>query len=224
MKIAISTASITTQVTEEIRNAIVKGEYEPGKKLSESALSKHYGVSRTPVREALKQLEREGLVEISPRVGTRVTKPTEKELNELFTVKASLEGLAAGLLAKNQEVSKIDAIEEAVNQMEKAVETKDHDLFVKSNKYFHEVILEGADNSKLSYLLELLLNQMPYQRYVYLSIEVPNRLEQSFLEHKKVLTALRKGDPKEAEEMMRAHVEASGKQLKEGIAQKLIKG
>ncbi|WP_158738479.1 GntR family transcriptional regulator [Alteribacillus sp. YIM 98480] len=224
MKITISTASITTQVTKEIRNEIVKGEYEPGKKLSESALSKHYGVSRTPVREALKQLEREGLVEISPRVGTRVTKPTEKELNELFTVKASLEGLAAGLLAANQEVSKIDAIEEAVNQMEKAVETKDHDLFVKSNKDFHEVILEGADNSKLSYLLELLLNQMPYQRYVYLSIEVPNRLEQSFLEHKKVLAALRKGNPKEAEEMMRAHVEASGKQLKEGIAQKLIKG
>ncbi|WP_240377495.1 GntR family transcriptional regulator [Bacillus piscicola] len=224
MKIAISTISITAQVTETIRKAIVKGEYEPGEKLSESALSKHYGVSRTPVREALKQLEREGLVEISPRVGTRVTKPTEKELNELFTVKESLEGLAAGLLAERQDQVKIAKIEQSVINMEKAVEENDHDLYVTSNSIFHETILEGADNSKLSYLLELLLNQMPYQRYVYLSIEVPERLHQSLQEHKNVLAALKSGDPLKAEEAMKAHVKASGLQLKKGIAQKLLKG
>jgi DNA-binding GntR family transcriptional regulator len=219
----ISTSSITSQVTNAIRQSIVTGEYEPGQKLSEAALSEYFEVSRTPVREALKQLEREGLVEIIPRVGTCVSKPTDKELKELFTIKEVMEGLAAGLLAERGSVKEISDMEHAVVKMEEAVKMSDSDLFVEANSEFHKAILEGSDNSKLSYLFNILVNQIPYNRYVYLSLEVPNRLEQSLLEHKEVLEMIKSGKSKEAEEAMRKHVKASGLHLQTGIINKLYK-
>lgn len=220
--VGILTTSITSQVTNAIRDAIVDGDYEPGQKLSEVNLSEYYQVSRTPIREALKQLEREGLVEIIPRVGTCVTKPTEKELKELFTVKEVLEGLAAGLLAVNRSTEEIKRIQKSVADMEKAIQTSDNKLYVNANTVFHKAILEGADNSKLSYMLNLLLNQIPYNRYVYLTIEDPKRLKKSLNEHKAILAAIEKGDPEEAEKAMREHVKASGLQLKNtGVSKKL---
>jgi DNA-binding GntR family transcriptional regulator len=217
----ILTTSITAQVTNAIREAIVMGKYEPGKKLSESALSEYYEVSRTPIREAFKQLEREGLIEIIPRVGTVVMKPTDKELDELFTVKEIMEGLAAGLLAESGNVKAINEVQKAVVSMEKAIQTEDHKLFVEANNLFHEAILDGADNSKLSYLLNLLLNQIPYNRYVYLSIEVPNRLEKSLEEHREILEAILKKDKDLAEKAMRKHVRASAIGLKTRIKKQL---
>ncbi|MBZ5753396.1 GntR family transcriptional regulator [Metabacillus rhizolycopersici] len=217
----LTTTSITAQVTNAIREAIVTGDYEPGKKLSEAALSDYYEISRTPIREALKQLEREGLVEIIPRVGTCVTKPTEKELIELFTVKEALEGLAAGILAESGNTKAIEEVQKSVATMEKAVQTADHKLYVEANSLFHTAILEGSDNSKLRFLLNLLLNQIGYSRYVYLSLEVPKRIEKSLQEHQAILTALLKGDCEGAEKAMREHVRASGIELQKGIAKKL---
>jgi DNA-binding GntR family transcriptional regulator len=219
----ISTMGITSQVTNAIREAIVNGGYEPGQKLSEAALSEYYGVSRTPIREALKQIEREGLVEIIPRVGTCVTKPTVKELKELFTIKEVLEGLAAGLLAERGSKEHIKEIEQSVKSMEEAIKKSDNKQYVEANNNFHKSILEGSDSSKLNYHLGLLLNQIPYNRYVYLSIEVPSRLEQSLLEHKEVLSAIKKGDSNGAEEAMRKHVKASALYLQARITNKLYK-
>ncbi|HZH61320.1 MAG TPA: GntR family transcriptional regulator [Metabacillus sp.] len=209
----ILTTSITSQVTNAIRKAIVSGEYEPGQKLSEVNLAEYYQVSRTPVREALKQLEREGLVDIIPRVGTCVTKPTEKELNELFKVKEVLEGLAARLVAENGREKDIEIMKESVVEMEEAIANSDNKQYVEANTRFHKAILEGAENSKLSFLLNLLLNQIPYNRYVYLTIEDPNRLKKSLSEHKAILAAIENGDQEQAEKTMREHVKLSGLQL-----------
>lgn len=211
--VGILTTSITSQVSNAIRDAIVNGEYEPGQKLSEVNLSDYYQVSRTPIREALKQLEREGLVEIIPRVGTCVAKPTEKELKELFRVKEVLEGLAARLLAENRNHEIIKKIQSSVADMERAIQESNNKLYVHANTTFHNGILKGADNSKLSYLLNLLLNQIPYNRYVYLTIENPKRLENSLNEHKAILSAIEKGDREQAENAMREHVKASRLQL-----------
>ncbi|WP_245644987.1 GntR family transcriptional regulator [Peribacillus loiseleuriae] len=215
------TLGITAQVSNAIREAIVTGEYEPGQKLSEAVLSEYYKVSRTPIREALKQLEREGLVEIIPRVGTCVTKPTEKELNELFALKEVLEGLAAGLLAEKGSPEEINKLQAAVADMETAIQISDNKQYVEANSIFHTIILEGADNSKLSNMLNLLLNQIPYNRYVFVTIEDPVRLKQSLKEHQLILAAIEKGDREEAEKFMREHVRASGAKLKTGIAKKL---
>ncbi|MBT2734616.1 GntR family transcriptional regulator [Bacillus sp. ISL-7] len=218
---AILTLGITTQVSNAIREAIVTGEYEPGQKLSEMALSEHFQVSRTPIREALKQLEREGLVEIIPRVGTCVTKPTEQELRELFTLKEVLEGLAASLFTEKGDAAEIQKVHQAVADMEEALQTSDNKLYVQANSIFHETILEGANNSKLSYMFNLLLNQIPYNRYVFITIGDPVRREQSLREHQAILAAIEKGDRIEAEKTMREHVKASGEELRRDIEKKL---
>src|SRR5579875_1604297 len=145
----ISTKSIHTQVTASIRKAIVSGVFKPGEKLSEETLAQQFGVSRTPVREAFKQLEREGLVEIIPRVGTCVTKHTEEEIVELFTVKEALEGLAARLMAKRQPKEEIRILKQALKDQLDAMEKGDIDAFASANHVIHDVIIKGSGNSKL---------------------------------------------------------------------------
>jgi DNA-binding GntR family transcriptional regulator len=108
--------------------------------------------------------------------------------------------------------------------MEVAIRDTNYKLYVEANNMFHEAILEGADNSKLSFMLNMLLNQIPYTRYVYLTIEVPNRLEKSLSEHQAIFNAIKIGDSVEAEKKMREHVRASGNQLKIAIAKKLYQG
>ncbi len=220
---SIEKESISLQVTNALREAIVAGRYRPGEKLSEALLSEKFGISRTPVREALKQLQREGLVEIISRVGTCVSKPTQKELFELFTVKESLEGLAAALLAEHGDVPALSELEEAFSTMEQCVEKEEIDGYIKANSKFHDAIMRGSDNSKLQFHFNLLINQIPYTRYVYLSLEQPNRVFDSLEEHRLVVEAIKSGDMEKAERAMRAHVKSSGQQLRQGIADKLLK-
>lgn len=217
----INTASIREQVAEKIRTAIITGEYEPGCNLSEFSLAKYFKVSRTPVREALKQLERERLVEIIPRVGTCVTKPTEKEITELFAIKEVLEGLAASQLAENKNEKTIEKLEKNVFEMEEAITSNNNDLYVKANQEFHNNIIQGAMNTKLNDMLHLLLNQIPYHQFVHMTIEAPRRIEKSLEEHRIILEKIKTGVAREAEEAMRNHVRASEEKLIERIKERL---
>ncbi len=213
MNLSVSTESIHTQVTNVLRNAIVSGEFELGEKLSETALAQRLGVSRTPVREALKQLQQEGLVEIIPRVGTCVTKPTEKEIVELFKLKESLEGLAAGLMAERGDIPERTELIRAFKSMEEAVGKGNIDGYVEANDRFHEAILKGSGNSKLLYHFNLLINQLPYKRFVYLTLGQPERLQKSVEEHRKIVEVIQNQDIQGAEQLMREHVKASGVKL-----------
>jgi DNA-binding GntR family transcriptional regulator len=210
---SISTESIHNQVTNAIRVAIVTGGFKLGEKLSEAALAQQFGISRTPVREALKQLQQEGLVEIIPRVGTCVTKPTEKEIYELFVVKEALEGLAAGLLAQRGEVRELAELEKALQDMEEVVKTGDTHRYVEANDRFHDAIMRGSDNSKLQFHFNLMINQLPYKRFVYLTLDQPQRINKSVEEHRKVYEAIKTKDFRIAEQMMREHVNASRSKL-----------
>jgi len=222
MVFSVATDSIHTQVTNALRKAIVSGELEMGQKISEKTLSQRLNVSRTPVREALKQLEREGLVEIIPRVGTCVRKPTEKEVTELFTIKEVLEGLAASEMAKRGHIPELENLMQAMEKMEQSVEEKNIDGYVEANTLFHEAILKGCGNSKLLYHYDLLINQLPYRQFVYLTLEQPDRLEKSVQEHKRIVEAIKSQNSKLAEQLMREHVEKSGAKLKEIITDKLL--
>ncbi|MBE5097816.1 GntR family transcriptional regulator [Priestia aryabhattai] len=222
MVFSVATDSIHTQVTNALRKAIVSGELEMGQKISEKTLSQRLNVSRTPVREALKQLEREGLVEIIPRVGTCVRKPTEKEVTELFTIKEVLEGLAASEMTKRGPIPELENLMQAMEKMEQSVEEKNIDGYVEANTLFHESILKGCGNSKLLYHYDLLINQLPYRQFVYLTLEQPDRLEKSVQEHKRIVEAIKSQNSKLAEQLMREHVEKSGAKLKEIITDKLL--
>jgi DNA-binding GntR family transcriptional regulator len=219
--IAISTKSLHNQVTDAVREAIVSGKFALGEKLSEGTLAQQFGVSRTPVREALKQLEREGLVEINPRVGTCVSKPTEQEISELFTVKEVLEGLAAGLLAKRGDVTELKDLEKALQDMEQAVKLEDTHAYVEANDRFHDAIIKGSGNSKLQFHFSLLINQLPYKRFVFLTLDQPQRLEKSVMEHRQIVEAIQSKNAQIAEQMMREHVTASRSKLMQIITEKL---
>lgn len=217
----ILTDSVHSQVANALREAIVSGALQPGESLSETVLAQRFGVSRTPVRESLKQLEREGLVEIRPRVGTFVSNPTPDEVFELFTLKEALEGLAAGLMARRGDGADLAVLERTLQELEDAAGKDDHEAYADANDRFHDAVMRGSANGKLQEHFRLLINQVPYRRFVYLSLGQPHRLEDSLREHRRIVEAIRAGEYRAAEEAMRHHVAASREQLNFGLAERL---
>ncbi|WP_141287057.1 GntR family transcriptional regulator, partial [Pseudonocardia saturnea] len=132
-----------------VRRDIIEGRYLPGQPLSEIALAAGYEVSRTPVREALKQLQIEGLVEIRPRVGTFVRSPDRREVVELFELKEMLEGVGARLLAARGAVREVDELAENLDRSGEAVARDDAGAYARLVHEFHELLVIGADNTRL---------------------------------------------------------------------------
>lgn len=185
---------------------MVGGAFVPGDLLGESALAEEFEVSRTPIREALKQLEREGLVEIRPRVGTFVRKPTAREILELFQLKESLEGLAASLLAQRGDVPELRRLEQNVRNEHDAVQAGDQGAYASLVHDFHHTLVAGSDNQKLSEHYELLMNQLAYHRIVNQTLAMPGRLDRSLNEHMLIVEAIKSKDPLSAELTARRHV------------------
>jgi DNA-binding GntR family transcriptional regulator len=178
-------ASLQSRVAAQIREGIVTGDYAAGTGLSEVTLSSELGVSRTPVREALKQLATEGLVEIVPRVGTFVATPTRRDINELYGLKEIFEGCAAGLLAPRGDDAAIATL---------AGCTADGPRFA-------ERLVAAADSVKLALTYRWHMNLLA-------SHEPPDRGAQAVAELEVVLERLRAKDAHGAEHAMRDHVRA----------------
>ncbi len=209
--------SIQARVIAEMRQRIINGRLEPGALLSELALADEFGVSRTPVREALKQLQTEGLVDVRPRVGTFVTTPSRREISELFEMKELLEGAAARLLAQRGKVAEIDLLEENLRQADAAVAGDDRARYAELVQEFHELIIVGSDNNKLEAHYRILMNQLAYPRLVHTSLNQPGRLLQSDHEHHLVFDLITQKDSDSAERVMREHVRASRRALFAGL-------
>ncbi|MGW3513221.1 GntR family transcriptional regulator [Streptomyces sp. NPDC000994] len=209
--------SMQATVIAEMRRRIIKGDIEPGAPLSELALADEFGVSRTPVREALKQLQTEGLVEIRPRVGTFVTIPSRREITELFEMKELLEGAAARLLAQRGRVPEIDSLERNLREADEAVERDDRERYAELVHEFHDLLVAGADNTKLQAHYRMLMNQLAYSRLVNTSLSQPGRATQSDREHHLVLELILAKDGDSAEHVMREHVRASRRALLAGL-------
>lgn len=212
--------SIQHRVLDAVREIIVSGEAMPGAALSEVALAESFGVSRTPVREALKQLQAEGLVQIKPRVGTFVAAPSRREVGELSLVKEVLEGLAARLLAQRGEVPELQALRDNIAASEAAVERSETARYAELVHGFHDLIVEGADNHKLAAHYRTLMNQLAYHRLVMTSLSQPGRPGRSVAEHRHVLDLIIDKDPEGAERAMREHVRSSHRALLAELAGK----
>jgi DNA-binding GntR family transcriptional regulator len=213
----IDGASIQSRVAERLREAIIRGDYAPGTALSEVALADAFRTSRTPIREALKQLQVEGLVEIRPRVGTFVTEPSRREVVELFEVKEVLEGLAARLLAQRGRVPETDQLEANLRESDKAVAAGDAARYAELVHEFHDLIVRGADNGKLAAHYRTLMNQLAYHRLVLTSLGRPGRPDASANEHHMIFERIVAKDAYGAEAAMRNHVRASHRQLMAGL-------
>lgn len=210
--------SIQGRVIAAMRDRIINGHAEPGSALSELALADEFGVSRTPVREALKQLQTEGLVEIRPRVGTFVTSPSRREITELFEIKELLEGAAARLLAQRGNVPEVEQLRDNVDQADRAVRRDDRLRYAELVHEFHDLLIQGADNQKLEAHYRTLMNQLAYARLVQTSLARPGRALESDQEHHRVLELILEKDGDSAERLMRQHVRASRRAVLEGLA------
>lgn len=209
--------SIQARVIAEMRRRIISGEAASGALLSELALAEEFGVSRTPVREALKQLQTEGLVEVRPRVGTFVAAPSRRDITELFQMKELLEGAAARLLAQRGRVPELERLEQNLRDADDAVARDDRAQYAKLVEEFHDLLIVGADNTKLEAHYRTLMNQLAYSRLVTTSLDQPGRPMQSEREHHVVLDLIIAKDGDSAERVMREHVRASRQALLAGL-------
>jgi DNA-binding GntR family transcriptional regulator len=210
-------ASAQGRVADELREAIISGDLTPKSQVSEAALAAAYGTSRTPIREALKQLETEGLVRIVPRVGTFVTEPSWPDIVELAQIKAMLEGLGARRVAERQDTTVLTTLQRTLEAAEKAMNTGDVDRFVELVKDFHDAIMIGSGNRKLLWYYRALMNQMAYSRLVFSSLRQAGRVAACHEEHLTVLRAMTAGDPDAAEYAMRQHSAQSHRALAQGM-------
>ena len=173
-----------------LREAILKGELKPGERLMELQLASKLGVSRTPIREAIRMLQQEGLAVTIPRRGAEVAKMTEKNMEDVLQIREALEILAVQLACEKVTEQQVLKLEEAVEEFERAVKTGDLKQIAQSDIDFHDKIYEAADNPRLVNLLNNIREQIYRYRVEYLKEEenYPNLIE----EHRKIFAGLKK--------------------------------
>jgi DNA-binding GntR family transcriptional regulator len=196
-----------------LRELVLGGDYVPGTALSEVRLAEHFDVSRTPVREALKQLQVEGLVEIRPKVGTFVRQVTRREIVEMFEVKEVLEGMAARLMARRGRVPELEVLHANLERSDEATRRDDSAAYATLVHEFHRTIVAGCDNHKLAEHYTSLMNQLSYHRLVLRSVQHPGRLSRSCAEHRRIVELITEKDGVGAELAMRDHVAASAREV-----------
>ena len=196
--------SLGGKVFQQLKNSILAGEFENGAELREIALAKKLGVSRTPVREALRQLEQEGLVEIYPNRGAYVKGITYKDVEDIFRIRARLEGLCAEMAVSSITHEQLDKLDEIILLSKFYEEKKDMEHLLKMDSQFHEVLFESCGSKMLE-------NQLKdYHQYVQKarlrSLKRQERAKKSTQEHEEILLAIKDRDAKRADELATRHI------------------
>lgn len=187
-----------------LREAILKGELKPGERLMELQLAAKLGVSRTPIREAIRMLEQEGLAVTIPRKGAEVAKMTEKDMEDVLQVREALDELAASIACEQITEEQLGELAGAMKEFEASIKTKDVKKIAEIDVKFHDIIYQSTGNPKLVNILNNLREQMYRYRIEYLKDEriYPNLLK----EHQEILEGLSKKNKEKVTEMMHQHV------------------
>lgn len=194
------------EVAERLRKRIYQHELVPGTAIDEKALCETFGISRTPLREALKVLAAEGLVELIPRRGCFVRALDLDELRELFPVMAVLEGLCAREALENADDASLTELEAMHADLERHAAEGDIDAYYEDNFRFHQRLQELSGNRWLQRVVADLRKILRLARHTQLMVE--GRLQHSLEEHRRVMDALRRRDASEVEQMMKDHLTA----------------
>lgn len=188
-----------------LRRAILKGELKPGERLMEIALADKLGVSRTPIREAIRKLELEGLVVMAPRKGAKVASITERDLNDVLEVRKGMEVLAISLACKRITGEELEKLEMIEKKFQRLIESGNLTELAETDVKFHDTIYQATNNQRLVQLLNNLREQMYRYRMEYLKdIAVRRTLAE---EHKAICQALRKRDEQEAQKYVGVHID-----------------
>jgi DNA-binding GntR family transcriptional regulator len=209
-------AKATERLKDEIENEIVAGRLLPGMRLDEASLAARYGVSRTPIREALHALAASGLIEVRPHRGAIVVDVGPERLLEMFEVMAELEAMCGRLAARRMtdaDHRELKAAHHACGESERA---GDCDRYYYDNERFHMAIYGSSHNAFLAEQARALHRRLqPYRR---LQLRVRNRLATSYREHCEVMEALAAGDGERAANGLRAHVIIQGERFTDLVA------
>lgn len=200
--------TVTDEVRERLADEILLGGFAPGMRLDEHSLAARYGVSRTPVREALKQLVVTGMVEARPHKGVFVAQVTPERLEAMFEAMADLEGACAAHAAARMTAAQRDELARVHETSRAAVHADDGTGYDALNRRFHGLILDGCRNEYLvEAVVRLRARTTPYRRAQF---RHRLRLEHSFAEHQPILDAILAGDGAAASGAMRRHVAKAG--------------
>jgi len=199
-----------------LRRAILKGELKPGERLMEIALAEKLGVSRTPIREAMRKLELEGLVVMVPRRGAQVANITEKDLNDVLEVRIALENMAIEKACARITDEEMTALEKAAQDFQNIIENGSLEDLAQADEDFHEQIYQASGNRRLMQVLGILREQIYRYRIKYLKEE--DTYTQLVEEHRQMTQAIREGDVARAQELSFNHLENQRKAIIHSIS------
>jgi len=206
--------TLRESILETIRDAIISGSLKPGEKVAEPELAERFGISRTPIREAFRQLESEGYLTVVPRKGAVVVTFSQRDVEEFYAIKSILEGYAARKACEKLTPREIDKLQSINDKLRVLADEGDVRHFFKVHDNFHELFVRAADNEKLT---EMILNLVGrFQRLRIASLSLPGRMAFSVQEHQKIIDAFRNGDAGLAENLVRSNAEYGGKVLMQG--------
>jgi DNA-binding GntR family transcriptional regulator len=198
-------------VCETLRDAIRKGILEPGERLMEVQLADELGISRTPVREAIRKLEQEGYVIMMPRRGTYVSDISTNDVKEIFEIRSALESLATGLAARRIEPEELETLQNLLIEIEGYIKKNDIEKIVETDIKFHGLLYKVSRNERLVNIISNLKEQLA--RFRTLSMSYPGRLQETLEEHSEMVEAIANGDVSAARDAAEHHMERAEKTL-----------
>jgi DNA-binding GntR family transcriptional regulator len=197
--------SLRDQVAQALRDGIVDGVYAPGERLTEDRLAEDFGVSRNPVREALRVIEVEGFVHQLPRRGVVVASPDRDTMRDMFAVRRQFEALAARLAAERADGSTVEDLRRLLDEGRRATEARDFRLLAELNSSLHQRIIEISGNR---WLVALSAPMYRHVQWVF-RLSAPDRAPHSWTEHVRLVEAIAAGDGAAAELAAAEHVDAA---------------
>lgn len=201
--------TIADTISRQLADRILAGEFQPGARIEELAVAAQFGVSRTPVREALRQLAAAGLVAIRPHKGVTVVDPPQSEVAEIFEALGEIEALCARFSAQRMTPIERQQLQRLLEQGEPSVAAQDDARYSDQNESLHKMIYVGARNANLEQLALQLWNRVaPFRRSVL--FQQSDRMRHSLDEHRRIVAAIVAGDTEAAAAEMRAHIVNSG--------------
>jgi DNA-binding GntR family transcriptional regulator len=206
---------IANEVASDIKRAIIKGFIEPGEKINETKIAKDMGISRSPVREALQQLKKEGVVINIPYKGTYVNLLGKKDVEDMYIVRVLLESYAVEFLIKNKDEAIIELLRQNVRDIEKSVEKKQKKELVKNDLQFHRNICNFTKNQRLINIWEELQSQV--EILITLESVFYERFNLLAVEHREILSLIVEGKVKQAQEKIKEHIAQALDFLKENL-------
>ncbi|MBE3574753.1 MAG: GntR family transcriptional regulator [Firmicutes bacterium] len=209
-------------VFESLRQAIMTGQLRPGERLMEVQLANELGVSRTPVREAIRKLELEGLVVMIPRKGAYVSRMSTRDIQEVFEIRATLEGLAATLAVERATEQELDELQALLGRIAECIARNDVKTMVEVDTEFHRQLFQCAHNSRLVQIMQNLREYV--QRFRSTSLAYPGRMKVALDEHRQVVQAIRRRDREQAQALAYWHIVSAEKGLMDAIRQQEAAG